>query len=104
MINLQRVELTEHYIYMRLAERSRDQNNADVLRRIGQQEKVHAAYWQKKTGVEVKPNSWIINKRIFLATILGPTFVLKQMEKREGTGSKNYDRLCSIYPETAQFA
>lgn len=104
MINLQRVELTEHHIYMRLAERSKDPKNAEVLRKIGMQEKGHALYWQKKTGVEVKPDRWTIWKRVLLATLLGPTFVLKLMEKREGTGSKVYSDLSSVYPETLQFA
>ncbi len=39
-----------------------------------------------------------------MATILGPTFVLKLMEKREGTGSKVYNDLSGIYPEALQFA
>lgn len=104
MINLQRVELTEHHVYMRLAERSKDPGNAAILRKIGMQEKGHSQYWQKKTGVEVKPDRWIIWKRVLLATLLGPTFVLKLMEKREGTGSKVYNDLSSVYPETLQFA
>ncbi|MEA5006683.1 MAG: VIT1/CCC1 transporter family protein [Rikenellaceae bacterium] len=104
MINLQRVELTEHHIYMRLAERSKDPKNAAILRKIGQQEKGHSLYWQKKTGVDVKPDRWTIWKRVLLATLLGPTFVLKLMEKREGTGSKVYKDLSSVYPETLQFA
>lgn len=104
MTNLQRVELTEHHVYMRLAERSKDSGNAAVLRKIGMQEKGHALYWQKKTGVDVKPDRWIIWKRVLLATLLGPTFVLKLMEKREGTGSKVYNDLSSVYPETLQFA
>lgn len=104
MINLQRVELTEHHVYMRLAERSKDPGNAAILRKIGMQEMGHSQYWQKKTGVEVKPDRWIIWKRVILATLLGPTFVLKLMEKREGTGSKVYNDLSSVYPETLQFA
>ena len=104
MINLQKVELTEHHVYMRLAERSKDPGNAAILRKIGMQEKGHSQYWQKKTGVEVKPDRWIIWKRVLLATLLGPTFVLKLMEKREGTGSKVYNDLSSVYPETLQFA
>jgi hypothetical protein len=33
----------------------------------------------------------------FLVKILGLSFVLKQMEKREGTGSKLYDTLSEFY-------
>ncbi len=37
IIAAQRAEITECHIYTRLAERSKDQNNAEVLRRIGQE-------------------------------------------------------------------
>jgi len=104
MINLQRVELTEHHIYMRLAEKTKDTENAEVLRKIGLQEKGHSLYWQKKTGLDVKPDKWTILSKVFLANLLGPTFVLKQMEKREGTGSKSYEELAEVYPETIIFA
>ncbi len=50
MVGLQRVELTEHHIYMRLAERSKDPNNAAVLRKIGMQEKGHSLYGRKRQG------------------------------------------------------
>lgn len=100
----QRVEITEYHVYHRLADRTKDPKNAAVLRRIGDQEKGHAAYWQSKTGVTVKPNTWAVFRYVTLATILGPTFVLKLMEKNEGTGSRLYKGLTDEFPETAQFS
>lgn len=100
----QRVEMTEYHVYHRLADRTKDPKNAAILRRIGDQEKGHAAYWQQKTGVTVKPNMWRVFRYVMLATILGPTFVLKQMEKNEGTGSKLYNGLSDQFPEVAQFS
>ncbi|HET9571535.1 MAG TPA: VIT1/CCC1 transporter family protein [Bacteroidales bacterium] len=100
----QRVEMTEYHVYHRLADRTKDPKNAAILRKIGDQEKGHAAYWQSKTGVTVKPNTWNIFRYVMLATLLGPTFVLKQMEKNEGTGSKLYKGLSDEFPEVAQFS
>lgn len=100
----QQTEITEHAIYMKLAEKTRDSNNADVLRQIGGQELEHAAFWETKTGVVLKPNAWKVRRTVFLAQLLGLTFVLKQMEKREGTGSKLYEDLSGQFPETKQLS
>lgn len=97
----QKIEITEHHIYMRLADRCRDKNNAGVLRNIGEQEKMHAMFWHSKTGIDVTPDKWKLFRTLFLARILGLTFVLKQMEKKEGTGSRRYAELASLFPETA---
>lgn len=100
----QRLEITEYNVYHRLADRTKDTRNAAVLRKIGDQEKGHAAYWESKTGVTVKSNSWMVFRYVLLATILGPTFVLKLMEKNEGTGSRLYKGLSDEFPEVAQFS
>lgn len=104
LISVQRNEITEHFIYKRLAEGCKDQKNAEILYTISEQEKQHAAFWKEKTNLKVKPNRWKITYTVFLARLLGLSFVLKQMEKREGTGSKLYNELSSIIPETKIFA
>jgi VIT1/CCC1 family predicted Fe2+/Mn2+ transporter len=104
IIAAQRTELTEHHIYMRLAERCKDNKNADVLLKIADQEMIHAQYWKSKTGLELKPDKFRIFRTVFLARMLGLTFVLKLMEKREGTGSKLYTELSSVFPESETFS
>lgn len=104
LISVQRNEITEHFIYKRLAEECKDQKNAEILHTISEQEKQHAAFWQEKTNLKVKPDHWRITHTVFLARLLGLSFVLKQMEKREGTGSKLYNELSNIIPETKFFA
>jgi len=100
----QRTEITEHYIYMRLANSCRDEKNAKVLRKIGEQEMMHAQFWKSKTDQDIKPDRLRIIRTVFFARILGMTFVLKQMEKREGTGSKQYSELSTVIPELEQFS
>ncbi len=104
IIAAQRAEITECHIYTRLAERSKDQNNAKVLRRIGQEEKKHADFWKTKTGLDVKPDNWKIFRIVFFARLLGLSFVLKLMEKKEGTGSKTYAELSDVFPETQKLS
>jgi VIT1/CCC1 family predicted Fe2+/Mn2+ transporter len=102
--NIQRTELTEYHVYHRLANRTRDAENAAILRKIGDEEMRHAAFWKRITGMEVGPDRWRIVRYVLMGRILGITFVLKRMEKREGTGSKLYEKLVEEFPETQRFS
>ena len=104
LLAVQQTEETEHLIYLRLADQCKDKNNADVLRKIGMEEKGHAIFWQKKSGEEVKPDMWRVFRTVWLARLLGLSFVLKLMEKREGTGSKIYAQIAEYYPEAKKFS
>jgi len=103
-LQVQKIETTEHVVYMRLADRCKDNNNAEVLRKIGESEKYHAMFWKSKTGIDVKPDSYKVFKTVLLARVLGMTFILKQMEKNEGTGSRRYANLAKHFPESARLS
>ena len=97
-LEVQRKEITEYHIYSRLADLCKDPHNAGVLRSVGEEEKSHALYWQEKTGVEVQPFRFTVFWYTLKARVLGLTFTLKQMEKREGTASRSYMELVKIFP------
>jgi len=99
ILEAQKNEITEYQVYIRLSELSRDPKNAQVLRSIGETERRHSEYWKTKTGVDVKPRGFKVWRTVLLARLLGLTFVLKRMEKNEGTASKKYALLESAYPE-----
>jgi len=101
---IQRNEITEYIIYLKLAELSGNHKNADILRRIGNQELAHYNFWKAKTSMEMKPDKFRVFRTVFLAKLLGLSFVLKLMEKREGTGSGTYQKIAAVYPETKRFA
>lgn len=103
-LSAQRTELTEYHIYRELAKRTRNKKNADVLARIAEQEKQHADFWQTKTGVKVQPGRWRLRRTVFMARILGLSFVLRLMEKNEGTNARNYSAHADFFPEVAEFA
>jgi len=95
----QKNEITEFYVYTSLAALLKDEKNADILRSIGEAERRHAAWWRTKTGLEVKASRFKVFRRVFMARLLGLTFVLKRMEKNEGTASKGYLALSESFPE-----
>lgn len=104
VLAVQRAEETEHLIYLRLAALTKNLNNADILRKIGAQEKGHARFWQNISGIEQKPDMWRVFRVVWMARLLGLTFVLKLMEKREGTGSAVYEKLAAYFPESKKFS
>jgi VIT1/CCC1 family predicted Fe2+/Mn2+ transporter len=103
-MKLQRQEITEYHVYTRLASLCKDPHNAQVLQSVGEAEKGHAGFWQGKTGVTVKPGRFKIAWTILQARILGLSFVLKRMEKNEGTASKMYMELYKEFPEVKAFS
>lgn len=104
VLRAQKAEITEYYIYKTLSDECKDKNNAVVLQKIGDQEKAHAIFWQKVSNEEVKPDKWRLKATVWLARILGLSFVLKLMEKREETGSNLYKNLSKEFPEADLFA
>jgi len=103
-LSAQRSELTEYHIYKELAKRTGNAKNAEVLHRIAEHEKQHADYWQTKTGVKVQPERWRLRRTVFMARILGLSFVLRLMEKNEGTTAENYATQAEFFPEVMEFA
>ena len=60
-ISAQRGEITEHYVYMRLAASCMDKKNASVLKNIGEQEMKHFLFWKSKTGQDMTAGMpWIL--------------------------------------------
>ena len=100
-VKCQCIEITEYLIYDKLAHTTKDPHNKKILKHIAQDEKRHAEFWKKKTGIEVKPNKIKYYWYIFLARLLGLTFALKLMEKGEGHAQRTYETLCAIDKQTA---
>ncbi|GHV24554.1 membrane protein [Spirochaetia bacterium] len=98
-LSIQRKEITEFYVYSRLAKICKDPHNAGVLRSVAEAEKGHALFWEKRTGVKARPHRFKVFRTILMARILGLTFTLKRMEKNEGTASRQYMELIEQFPE-----
>jgi len=90
IIEAQRNEVTEYHIYKRLARKTKNEKNKQVLNSIADDELRHYKIWMKYSGREVDPNYWNISKYYWIARIFGLTFGLKLMERGEEKAQVNY--------------
>jgi VIT1/CCC1 family predicted Fe2+/Mn2+ transporter len=99
LLTFQRLEITEHFIYLRLARANRSPENRRVLERIAQDELRHYQDWEKYTGQEVKPDQFAIWKYTLIGRLFGFTFGVKLMERGEEKAQVNYTELQPLIPE-----
>lgn len=104
LLQMQRGELTENLIYLKLSQRVKDEHNRGVLKRIADEELRHAKIWENLTGKKAKPDRikafWLTT----LALLLGYTFVLKKMEKGEDNAKGLYSALSAEVPQAKQIS
>lgn len=102
LIIAQRTEITEYHIYSRLAARTSDRANAEVLNQIANDELRHYNIWKKYTGREVEPSRSAISKFYWISRIFGITFGIKLLEKSEARAQINYHEVGTEIPEAIQ--
>lgn len=100
LVTFQKDEITAHIIYGRIAQREKDPHNKAVLERMANDEKEHAIFWERYTGVEVKPNRFLVVWYGILSVLLGYTFVLKLMEEKEEFSIQEYQAIEAEIPES----
>lgn len=100
----QKGEITEHHVYMNIANRMKDPHNKEILTTIANQEKAHYEIWTKVLGAPAAPNRRRVRWYTFLARTLGYTFALKMMEKGEGRAKVAYDEIAKYVPEAGLIA
>jgi VIT1/CCC1 family predicted Fe2+/Mn2+ transporter len=79
----QRSELTDHYLYLKLAKRQKDPHNQQVLNDIAKDELIHYHFWKKLTNKELKPYKFHLWFYYFISILFGITFGIRLMEKGE---------------------
>ena len=99
MLKFQRDEMTSSLIYSRFANRMKDVKNRKILLEIAKDENKHAKVWQKYTCQEVGPNRLKVLWYLFLAYVLGYTFVVKLLENEEYRGVRNLESVKKEIPE-----
>jgi VIT1/CCC1 family predicted Fe2+/Mn2+ transporter len=98
----QRNEITEYYLYRKLAAAVREKENARVLEKIASDERQHYNFWKKLTGHEIKPDRVKLWFYFLVVKVWGLTFGVKLMEKGEQSAQKLYSRLREELPEAEQ--
>ena len=99
----QRIEITEHHIYRRLAITINSPENAKIVGQIAQDELRHYEGLKIYSGQDVSPN-WLTMWTFYLISrIFGFTFGIKLMERSEKNVQKDYDEITAAVPEAATF-
>lgn len=98
ILNQQKNEITEHFIYLKLSELSEDEHNRKILKSISEEELKHYNFWKNITKQEFRPNNLKIFKYVFLAKVFGLSFALKLMESGEEDAQKFYSKYEKKYP------
>ncbi|MFP4060142.1 MAG: VIT1/CCC1 transporter family protein [Bacteroidales bacterium] len=98
ILKAQKNEITEHYIYTKLAESIKNNDTGEVLKKIARDEKNHYEFWKRYTGREVSPNRLKIFYYYWLSKIFGVTFGIKLMEQGEENAQFNYANIAKIIP------
>ncbi len=80
IIKFQADEIMEYYVYTRIAAFVKDKKDKQTLLKIAEEEKKHYEIWKQYTKRDVKANMFLVSWYVFLARLLGYTFVIKKME------------------------
>ena len=99
ILALQRNELTEHYIYKRLATSVSGVKNRRILSQIADDELRHHNLLKVHTRQDVRPNKVKIWFFTLVSKLLGLTFGIKLMEMAEKSAGDVYSRLPSSFKE-----
>ncbi|MCG8572444.1 MAG: VIT1/CCC1 transporter family protein [Spirochaetes bacterium] len=99
---MQAGEITEYHIYSKLAKKTKDKNNAQILQKIADDEKRHSQFWEKYTHKPAKPNYFKVFYFYLIARLFGLTFGIKLMEKGEKNAQVIYQSVLKYIPEAQQ--
>ncbi|MCE9614683.1 MAG: VIT1/CCC1 transporter family protein [Lentisphaerae bacterium] len=86
-------EITESLIYDRIAARTSDPNNRQVLERIANEERRHYDILKRITGHDARPNLVKVAWFSFVTRLFGLSFGLRLMEQGEELAGQVYEAL-----------
>lgn len=99
ILEFQKNEITEYYIYMALSRLAKTEHNRKVMQEIAEEELRHYHIWHKYSGQKVQPKNvkrWFY---IAVSTIFGLTFGIKLMEKGESNAQLACQNVSKFVPE-----
>lgn len=99
LLKAQKSEITEHFVYAKLAGSMKDYHNKKVLKSISDGELRHYNLWKKYTQKDVKPDMIKLWKYFLISKIFGITFGAKLMENGERKAQAAYEKISRHVPE-----
>jgi len=103
LLREQKNEITSHLIYSKLAANTRDGKNADIFRRMSDDELRHYNELKEITGRDVAPSKGKIGFFYLISRLFGLTFGLKLLEKAEDDAVGIYGAMIDKYPQLQNF-
>ncbi len=89
-------------LYEFMAKKEKNEENKKLLIQMSKDEKKHAEVWKSITKKNLKPSRLSIFKFKFLTIIMGITFVIKTMQKKENLAQHEYKKMMEELPEAAK--
>ena len=89
-------------LYEFMAKREKNEENKKILMQMSKDEKKHAEVWKNITKKNLKPSTLSILKFKFLTIVMGITFVIKTMQKKENLAQHEYEKIMDELPEAAK--
>jgi len=95
----QKNEITEYHVYKELAGTVKIKEQADVLRKISEEELEHYGIFKSISGEETLPDKFKLFIYVFISKVFGLNFGLRLMENGEDMAQNVYAKLKETYPE-----
>ena len=89
-------------LYEFMAKREKNEENKKILIQMSKDEKKHAEVWKNITKKNLKPSVLSILKFKFITIVMGITFVIKTMQKKENLAQHDYEKMMKELPEAAK--
>jgi VIT1/CCC1 family predicted Fe2+/Mn2+ transporter len=99
-----RDEYTDHVVYKRLSESTKEPKLKEILSTLSNTEYRHYEFWKKYVApdAKIRANTWSIYVTLFLRAIFGYSFAIKYLEKHETSVIKKYKLVKNSIPEEDQ--
>ena len=104
LLDAQKSEITEHFIYEKLSRAMKDRHNREVVQRIARDELAHYNVWKQYTHRDLRPNRLKLWLYYLVSRILGITFGIKLMEEGEEQAEANYREIAQFVPAAQAIA
>jgi rubrerythrin len=102
ILTSQKNEITEHIIYEKLAQSTKDAQNRSVLQRISDDELKQYNFWKQYTEKDTEPDKLKVWMYLLIARIFGITFGIKLMEKGEEKAQTTYEKVSEVVPSAKE--
>ena len=89
-------------LYSFMAKREKNEENKKLLEKMSEDEKAHAEVWKNFTKKNLKPNKFSVLWLKILTVVMGFTFVVKTMQKKENLAQSGYEKMQNELPEAAK--